>query len=156
MVSDNGKNIFYLQSTGNLVVNEYERTMWSSNTAILEPFNGPFTLSFFSIVELVLRDKYKYITWYTINPYIVANADKLNITYTDMNTTIDKSNETNKPDKPTNNKTNNSKNSNYPKESNKPKDSNNLKDSNNPKYSNNPDDSTIDNNDSTNNPINAS
>jgi len=32
--------------------------MWFSNTAILEPFNSPFTLSFTPIAELVLRDKY--------------------------------------------------------------------------------------------------
>ncbi|ORX43101.1 hypothetical protein BCR32DRAFT_308795 [Anaeromyces robustus] len=65
MISDNGKYSFYLQSSGNLVVKEYERTMWSSNTALLEPFKGPFTLSFSPIDdgELKIIDNYGDTIW---------------------------------------------------------------------------------------------
>ena len=128
MVSDNGIYSFYLQSSGNLVVKEYERTMWSSNTAILEPFKGPFTLSFSPIGELILRDKYKYIMWQSINPYIVTNADKLNITSTDINTPIDKPNEPNnpinEPNNPNNPSNGNNNSSNPINETNEPNDPN--------------------------------
>jgi len=43
-VFHNGNYRFYLQSTGNLVVKEDERTLWSSNTAIDEPFEGPLSV----------------------------------------------------------------------------------------------------------------
>jgi len=73
MVSDNGIYRFYLQSTGNLVVKEYNRTMWSSNTAIVDPFESPFTVSLSLLGELILRDRHNYIIWQSINPYAISN-----------------------------------------------------------------------------------
>jgi hypothetical protein len=75
MVSKNGKYSFYLQPSGNLVVKENDRTMWSSDTAFVEPFESPFTLSLSPIGELILRDKHNYIVWQTINPFIITKYD---------------------------------------------------------------------------------
>jgi len=72
MVSDNGVFKAYLQPSGNLVVKEYERTLWSTNTANVGPFSPPYTISLSPIGELVIRDMHKYIVWRTINPYNIS------------------------------------------------------------------------------------
>jgi hypothetical protein len=51
--SPNGNYIFYLQPSGNLVLKQYHRTLWSSNTAFVEPFDPPYHLAFSRYGELI-------------------------------------------------------------------------------------------------------
>jgi len=77
LVSKNGKYKFYLQPSGNLVIKENTRTMWSSLTAEIEMFESPYTLSFSPIGELILRDKNKFIMWETVNADSFKNTAKI-------------------------------------------------------------------------------
>jgi len=60
LVSNNKKYRFYVQDTGNMVIKDNYRTTWSSNTANIELYEGPFNLVFSPLGEFILRDKYDY------------------------------------------------------------------------------------------------
>jgi len=76
LVSENGIYRFILQSTGNLVLKEGKRTLWSSLTSNINGFTGPYKLSLSPKGELILRDKYNFVVWQTYNPTAIDNADE--------------------------------------------------------------------------------
>ncbi|KAG4108358.1 hypothetical protein H8356DRAFT_918592 [Neocallimastix lanati (nom. inval.)] len=103
IVSDNGVYKAYLQPSGNLVIKEYERTLWSTNTANVGPFSSPYTLSFSPIGEMIIRDKQitttsKYITTSTKSTTSISSTTTTLI----KTNTITKTTETNLS-KPTSN-----------------------------------------------------
>ncbi|ORX86615.1 hypothetical protein BCR32DRAFT_240880 [Anaeromyces robustus] len=71
--SNNGIYKFTLQETGNLVIKEGKRTMWSSLTANIDGFTAPYKLSFSPLGELILRDSHNFILWQTYNYNIMDN-----------------------------------------------------------------------------------
>ncbi|KAG4100492.1 hypothetical protein H8356DRAFT_1036219 [Neocallimastix lanati (nom. inval.)] len=73
LVSMNGKYKFFVQDTGNMVVKEGARTMWSSMTANIELYEGPYTLNFSPLGEFILRDKNNFAIWHVINPLAQKN-----------------------------------------------------------------------------------
>ncbi|ORX75598.1 hypothetical protein BCR32DRAFT_296805 [Anaeromyces robustus] len=73
LVSSNGKYRFYLQSTGNMVIKEGSRTMWSSNTANVESFESPYKLLLNSTGEFVLYDKNDFALWQVSNENFYGN-----------------------------------------------------------------------------------
>ncbi|ORX41567.1 hypothetical protein BCR36DRAFT_467702 [Piromyces finnis] len=77
LVSSNGKYRFYVQPSGNLVIKENSRTMWSSLTANIEIFEAPYILSFSPLGELLLRDKNKFLIWHTVNGDSFKNTEKI-------------------------------------------------------------------------------
>ena len=54
--SKNGKYKFYIQKSGNMVIKEDNRTMWSSMTANINLFKGPYHIDFSPLGEFILRD----------------------------------------------------------------------------------------------------
>jgi len=77
LVSKNKKYRFYVQDTGNMVIKDNYRTTWSSNTANIELYEGPFNLVFSPLGEFILRDKYDYTIWKSINPILLLNTDDI-------------------------------------------------------------------------------
>ncbi|ORX75597.1 hypothetical protein BCR32DRAFT_249451 [Anaeromyces robustus] len=73
LVSSNGKYKFYLQSTGNMVIKEGSRTMWSSNTANVESFESPYKLLLNSTGEFILYDKNDFALWQVSNGSFYGN-----------------------------------------------------------------------------------
>jgi hypothetical protein len=81
LVSKNGKYKMYLQPSGNIVLKQNERTLWSTQTALMESFSSPFHIAFSAIGDMVLRDRYNHVLWHTINPYCyeIFNINKEDI-----------------------------------------------------------------------------
>ena len=75
--SKNGKYKLYVQKSSNMVIKEDSRTMWSSMTANIELFEGPYHLAFSPIGEFILRDKNNYSIWQSLNALAFANNDKI-------------------------------------------------------------------------------
>ncbi|KAL6589314.1 hypothetical protein U3516DRAFT_806765 [Neocallimastix sp. 'constans'] len=69
LISENKKYRFYVQKTGNMVIKDNSRTTWSSNTANIDLFDGPYKIVFSPLGEIILRDKSNYSIWHSINPY---------------------------------------------------------------------------------------
>ncbi|KAL6589174.1 hypothetical protein U3516DRAFT_806842 [Neocallimastix sp. 'constans'] len=69
LISENKKYRFYVQKTGNMVIKDNSKTTWSSNTANIDLFDGPYKIVFSQLGEIILRDKSNYSIWYSINPY---------------------------------------------------------------------------------------
>ena len=68
LVSENKQYRFFIQETGNIVIKDNYRTTWSSNTANINIFEGSFKVVFSPLGEFILRDKYDYTLWKSINP----------------------------------------------------------------------------------------
>ncbi|KAL6592779.1 hypothetical protein U3516DRAFT_852825 [Neocallimastix sp. 'constans'] len=68
LISENKKYRFYVQKTGNMVIKDNSRTTWSSNTANIDLFDGPYKIVFSPLGEIILRDKSNYSIWHSINP----------------------------------------------------------------------------------------
>ncbi|KAJ3174039.1 hypothetical protein HDU88_000006 [Geranomyces variabilis] len=82
--SPNGRFSLYLSSTGNLILKDYYRTMWASNTADLwftEP-SSTYHLFVSPIGQITIRDDRKRLIWSTLNnidteayPYFLSIYD---------------------------------------------------------------------------------
>ncbi|ORX75653.1 hypothetical protein BCR32DRAFT_249385 [Anaeromyces robustus] len=76
LVSENGIYRFILQKSGNLIIKEGKRTLWSSLTANINGFTNPYKLSLSPKGELVLRDRYNFVVWQTYNSNIIDNENE--------------------------------------------------------------------------------
>ena len=77
LVSKNKQYRFFVQETGNMVIKDNYRTTWSSNTANVNLYEGTFKLVFTPLGEFILRDKYNYAIWKSINPILLFNDDDI-------------------------------------------------------------------------------
>ncbi|OUM58767.1 hypothetical protein PIROE2DRAFT_15871, partial [Piromyces sp. E2] len=77
LISENGRYKFYVQDSGNMVIKEDGRTMWSSMTANIELFEPPYHIAFSPIGEFILRDKNNYSVWQSLNALAFANNKKI-------------------------------------------------------------------------------
>ncbi|ORX82692.1 hypothetical protein BCR32DRAFT_309086 [Anaeromyces robustus] len=78
LISNNGIYRFYVQPTGNMVIKEGSRTMWSSDTANISLFEGPYKLLFSPLGEFILRDNNSFTLWHVINPISAFNENYIN------------------------------------------------------------------------------
>ncbi|KAL1919186.1 uncharacterized protein VTP21DRAFT_2568 [Calcarisporiella thermophila] len=67
LVSPNGRFKVILQNTGNLVIKDSMRTMYSSYSANINGTKGPFQMVLTNIGELAIRDVTKRLLWKTVN-----------------------------------------------------------------------------------------
>ncbi|KAL6592993.1 hypothetical protein U3516DRAFT_852653 [Neocallimastix sp. 'constans'] len=83
LISENKKYRFYVQKTGNMVIKDNSRTTWSSNTANIDLFDGPYKIVFSPLAldsenllnsykfyltltnegELIVEDQYHNVYW---------------------------------------------------------------------------------------------
>ncbi|KAL6631909.1 hypothetical protein U3516DRAFT_656493 [Neocallimastix sp. 'constans'] len=77
LISENKKYRFYVQKTGNMVIKDNSRTTWSSNTANIDLFDGPYKIVFSPLGEIILRDKSNYSIWHSINPLALVDSENL-------------------------------------------------------------------------------
>ncbi|KAG4093689.1 hypothetical protein H8356DRAFT_1402663 [Neocallimastix lanati (nom. inval.)] len=77
LISENKKYRFYVQKTGNMVIKDNSRTTWSSNTANIDLFDGPYKIVFSPLGEIILRDKSNYSIWNSINPLALVDSENL-------------------------------------------------------------------------------
>ncbi|ORX98451.1 hypothetical protein LY90DRAFT_519983 [Neocallimastix californiae] len=89
LVSNNKQYRFFVQDTGNMIIKDKSRTTWSSMTANIEIFKGPYHLAFSPIGEFMLRDNNELSIWHSINPivynnkYEILHKYKFNLTLSD-------------------------------------------------------------------------
>ncbi|ORY04040.1 hypothetical protein LY90DRAFT_519469 [Neocallimastix californiae] len=77
LISENKQYRFFIQETGNIVIKDNYRTTWSSNTANINIFEGSFKDVFSPLGEFILRDKYDYTLWKSINPILLFNNNDI-------------------------------------------------------------------------------